>query len=259
MPPRTGSGWRRSSPRPRRRAPTTTSRSRRSSPTRRSSGATRPRASARSARTSTPRRDPLRDLEPLGREHGQLVAHGRRHGAPAHGRGGLRRLARRQLGAERADLGGSPRRRQRARQRPRVPPRAVRGRRVAADARAPRSSSASGSARATSPSTRTRCSWLADSAFWTDMATYVSDWSQEVYGDLRATPSRRARRRAPRVPQRLPPAQARARGAGPRDRAARAFLREAYSPLANAPGRARPHGAGRWFPSSRWRRTSRRR
>ena len=28
--------------------------------------------------------------------------------------------------------------------------------------------------------------WLADSAFWTDMATYVSDWSQEVYGDLRA-------------------------------------------------------------------------
>ena len=28
--------------------------------------------------------------------------------------------------------------------------------------------------------------WLTDSAFWTDMATYVSDWSQEVYGDLRA-------------------------------------------------------------------------
>ena len=28
--------------------------------------------------------------------------------------------------------------------------------------------------------------WLADSAFWTDMAAYVSDWSQEVYGDLRA-------------------------------------------------------------------------
>ena len=29
-------------------------------------------------------------------------------------------------------------------------------------------------------------SWLADSAFWTDMTTYVSDWSQEVYGDIRA-------------------------------------------------------------------------
>ena len=28
--------------------------------------------------------------------------------------------------------------------------------------------------------------WLTDSAFWTDMATYVNDWSQEVYGDLRA-------------------------------------------------------------------------
>ena len=28
-------------------------------------------------------------------------------------------------------------------------------------------------------------SWLSDTAFWTDMATYVSDWSQEVYGDLR--------------------------------------------------------------------------
>ncbi|MFO7571686.1 MAG: hypothetical protein R6W48_03695 [Gaiellaceae bacterium] len=28
--------------------------------------------------------------------------------------------------------------------------------------------------------------WLTDSAFWTDMATYVADWTQEVYGDVRA-------------------------------------------------------------------------
>lgn len=28
--------------------------------------------------------------------------------------------------------------------------------------------------------------WLADSAFWTDMTTYVTDWVQEVYGDVRA-------------------------------------------------------------------------
>ena len=27
--------------------------------------------------------------------------------------------------------------------------------------------------------------WLADVAFWTDMSSYVSDWSQEVYGDFR--------------------------------------------------------------------------
>jgi hypothetical protein len=28
--------------------------------------------------------------------------------------------------------------------------------------------------------------WLQDSAFWTDMNAYVSDWSQEVYGDVRS-------------------------------------------------------------------------
>src|SRR5215471_13689285 len=27
--------------------------------------------------------------------------------------------------------------------------------------------------------------WLSDSDFWTDMGKYVSDWSQEVYGDVR--------------------------------------------------------------------------
>ena len=28
--------------------------------------------------------------------------------------------------------------------------------------------------------------WLADAAFSTDMTTYVSDWTQEVYGDVRS-------------------------------------------------------------------------
>ena len=26
--------------------------------------------------------------------------------------------------------------------------------------------------------------WFADEAFWSDMSSYVSDWSQEVYGDV---------------------------------------------------------------------------
>ena len=40
--------------------------------------------------------------------------------------------------------------------------------------------------------------WLADTAFWTDMATYVSDWSQEVYGDFAhyAVPGESVRSRA---------------------------------------------------------------
>ena len=28
--------------------------------------------------------------------------------------------------------------------------------------------------------------WLSDTAFWTDMAAYVDDWTQEVYGDVRS-------------------------------------------------------------------------
>ena len=26
--------------------------------------------------------------------------------------------------------------------------------------------------------------WFADDAFWSDMSAYVSDWSQEAYGDI---------------------------------------------------------------------------
>ena len=77
--------------------------------------------------------------------------------------------------------------------------------------------------------------WLSDTAFWTDMATYVSDWSQEVYGDLRShavSGSDVAVRREylnDYLQHKLVLA-----GAGPAEiEPARAYLREAYSPLAN--------------------------
>jgi hypothetical protein len=78
--------------------------------------------------------------------------------------------------------------------------------------------------------------WLADSGFWTDMAAYVSDWSQEVYGDVRShavTSSPTATRREylnDYLQHKLVLA-----GAGPPEiEPARAYLREAHSPLANA-------------------------
>ena len=69
------------------------------------------------------------------------------------------------------------------------------------------------------------------------MQAYVSDWSQELYGDFRnyAVPGADLAD-APRRAQRLPAARARA-GAGRARRrrdGARAFLEHAYSPLANA-------------------------
>jgi hypothetical protein len=77
--------------------------------------------------------------------------------------------------------------------------------------------------------------WLADSAFWSDMATYVTDWSQEVYGDLRShavtgsdVPTRREYLND-YLQHKLVIS-----GAGPAEiEPARAYLREAYSPLAN--------------------------
>ena len=78
-------------------------------------------------------------------------------------------------------------------------------------------------------------SWLSDTAFWTDMATYVSDWSQEVYGDLRAHAvagsdvSARREHLNDYLQHKLVLA-----GAGPVEiEPARAYLREAYSALAN--------------------------
>ena len=78
--------------------------------------------------------------------------------------------------------------------------------------------------------------WLQDTAFWTDMNTYVSDWSQEVYGDFRnygvagsSLPTRRDY-----LNDYLEHEVVLA-DAGPATIAiARSFLRAAYSPLANA-------------------------
>ena len=78
-------------------------------------------------------------------------------------------------------------------------------------------------------------SWLADSAFWTDMTTYVSDWSQEVYGDIRAhaVPGVPGSVRREYLNDYLQHKLVLA-GTGPAEiEPARAFLREAYSPLAN--------------------------
>ena len=77
--------------------------------------------------------------------------------------------------------------------------------------------------------------WLADSAFWTDMATYVSDWSQEVYGDLRAhaVPGSATSVRREYLNDYLQHKLVLA-SAGPSEiEPARAFLRERYSALAN--------------------------
>jgi hypothetical protein len=86
--------------------------------------------------------------------------------------------------------------------------------------------------------------WLTDSAFWTDMGAYVSDWSQQVYGDLRS-------HAVPGVPQSVRREYLNdylqhkllLASAGPVEiEPARAYLREAYSPLAN----------GAWPRESAW-------
>jgi hypothetical protein len=78
--------------------------------------------------------------------------------------------------------------------------------------------------------------WLTDTAFWTDMAAYVVDWSQEVYGDVRSWAVTGAtndvRREYLNDFLQHPLVLA---GAGPAEiEPARAYLRGAYSPLANA-------------------------
>ena len=78
--------------------------------------------------------------------------------------------------------------------------------------------------------------WLADSAFWTDMNTYVSDWTQEAYGDVRSwavtgvPTSVRRESLNDYLQHKLVLA-----GAGPPEiETARSFLQATYSPLANA-------------------------
>ncbi len=78
--------------------------------------------------------------------------------------------------------------------------------------------------------------WLADTAFWTDMATYVSDWSQEVYGDLRAhaVPGEPVPVRREYLNDYLQHKLVLAAAGPAAIETARSFLQVAYSPLANA-------------------------
>jgi hypothetical protein len=79
-------------------------------------------------------------------------------------------------------------------------------------------------------------SWLGDSEFWNDVATYVSDWSQEVYGDIRAhaVPGEATSVRGEYLNDYLQHPLALASAGPPEIESARSFLRSAYSPLANA-------------------------
>jgi hypothetical protein len=78
--------------------------------------------------------------------------------------------------------------------------------------------------------------WLQDAAFWIDMSTYVSDWSQEVYGDLRGYAAAGAppdgRRDA--LVDYLHHSDLLAAAGGAASGTANAFFQNASSPLANA-------------------------
>ena len=78
--------------------------------------------------------------------------------------------------------------------------------------------------------------WLQDSAFWEDMSRYVSDWSQELYGDVRnyAAPDVPLASRRDSLNDYLQHQLIQARLGGNATAAARSFLDSAYSPLANA-------------------------
>jgi hypothetical protein len=78
--------------------------------------------------------------------------------------------------------------------------------------------------------------WLADLAFWTDMNTYVSDWSQEVYGDFRryAVPGAPITLRRDYLNEYLEHALVLSRAGPPTIELARGYLQGAFSPVANA-------------------------
>ena len=78
--------------------------------------------------------------------------------------------------------------------------------------------------------------WLVDVAFWNDMNAFVSDWSQEVYGDFRryAVPGAPITLRRDYLNDYLQHALAVARAGPPTIEVARGYLQGAYSPLANA-------------------------
>ncbi len=78
--------------------------------------------------------------------------------------------------------------------------------------------------------------WYADTAFWEDMSRYVSDWSQEVYGDVRshAVPGAPQDLRRDYLNEYLQHPLVLAGVGPPTIDTARAYLQSAYSPLANA-------------------------
>ena len=79
-------------------------------------------------------------------------------------------------------------------------------------------------------------SWFADSAFWADMTKYVSDWSQEVYGDVRnyAVPGVPEEVRRDYMNDYLQHEIVLAGVGPPTIETARSFLQATYNPLANA-------------------------
>ena len=78
--------------------------------------------------------------------------------------------------------------------------------------------------------------WLSDTAFWMDMATFVSDWTQEVYGDVRshAVPGVPTTVRREYLNDYLQHKHVLSGVAPTTVEPARAYLREAYSALGNA-------------------------
>jgi RTX calcium-binding nonapeptide repeat (4 copies) len=79
-------------------------------------------------------------------------------------------------------------------------------------------------------------SWLEDAPFWQDMAAYVEDWAQELYGDVRnyAVPGADPTARRDALNQYLQHGLTLTRAGPASTSAARSFLESAYSPLANA-------------------------
>src|SRR5436190_2217244 len=79
-------------------------------------------------------------------------------------------------------------------------------------------------------------SWYQDAPFWSDMASYVSDWSQELYGDMRtyAVSGASLDTRRDELAAYLEHQLLLANAGPPEIGVARSFLQTAYSPLANA-------------------------
>jgi hypothetical protein len=79
-------------------------------------------------------------------------------------------------------------------------------------------------------------SWLQDTAFWADMSLYVSDWSDEVYGDVRAwaVPGAPVTDRRDALNDYLQHRIVLARAGPDTVATARSFLESASTPLANA-------------------------